>query len=553
MNGMKKYLISMMMLAALLLLPSCIYDAIDPATDPSAENYALSLTVELPVIGDTRAGNDFEQYEDYVDPSKIRLLFFTAQETSSDDDSASKDTTLIREFASSELSFIPIDLSRYSKQWHVRIPVNSSRDAEFIKAIRENDFKIAVLANWPETLGEDKPFLTSGESIDKLHHLADDGVYSDDAKNKGVYSILFNKSYGTSMGLKTDWVVEDKQSYEDEDVLKTEKNSGYEFNIGVAPTEKQPIPMYGIQKFGALKDVWKEGTVFDLSNFDRMTPSYKYSDICLLRSVAKVELLIPASMGPKEVFLRNANRSARCEPVDVTTNTKDIWFDTDANASKHDSKCEWSELVKMQRTPFYDPKGSLESYPKALAWYYGRWSHVAEKLGADVDTDTDADTDADPGYPHILNPMIDRSDFTRFLETEEEAQYKRYVLYVPEKFVDDPETAGDPTSDPKVCHIEFRVSGDPVEDLDDDNCYRIYFVKDGMTEVVKKIDFTKDESGIVKNWENVYEKNPDNLKEHWPIMRNHWYKFVVADANSWYLNVEVQILAWKKQEFTVSW
>lgn len=539
MNGMKKYLISMMMLAALLLLPSCIYDAIDTATDPSAENYALSLTVELPVIGDTRAeDDDIERYEDYVDPSKIRLLFFTAQETSSDDDSASKDTTLIREFASSELSFIPIDLSRYSKQWHVRIPVDPDDDADFITAIRENDFKIAVLANWPETLGKDVPFLEPDESIDKLHHLADDDVYSDDAE--GVYSILFDDRYETSMGLKTDWVEKDEQSYED--APETEKNSGYKFNIGVAPTAEQPIPMYGIQKFGALKNVWKEGTVFDLSNFDRMTPSsYKYSDICLLRSVAKVELLIPASMGPQAVFLRNANRSARCEPVDVTANTKDIWVDqTAANESKHDINCEWSKLVNTPRPPFYDPEGDLDSYQNALAWYYDRWSHV---------------TPPDTEYPHILNPMIDRSDFTRFLETEsQETQYKRYVLYVPEKFVDDPETAGDPTSDPKVCHIEFRVSGDPVDDLDDDNCYRIYFVKDGMTEVVKDIDFTYDEeSRIVKNWENVYEKNPDNLKEHWPIMRNHWYKFVVADANSMYLNVEVQILAWKKQEFTVSW
>lgn len=538
---MKKYLISMMMLAALLLLPSCIYDAIDTATDPSAENYALSLTVELPVIGDTRAGNDFEQYEDYVDPSKIRLLFFKAQGSSLDVDPATNEIKLIREFASSELSFIPIDLSRYSKQWHVRIPVDPDDDADFITAIRENDFKIAVLANWPETLGKDVPFLEPDESIDKLHHLADDGVYSKaQIGGKDVYGNLFVDE-DKLMGLKTDWVEEDK------DAPETGKNSGYEFNVGVAPTEKQPIPMYGIQKFGALKNVWKEGTVFDLSNFDRMTPSsYTYSDICLLRSVAKVELLIPASMGPQAVFLRNANRSARCEPVDVTTNTKAIWVDqTAANESKHNIDCEWSKLVKMQRTPFYDPEGTgdLASYQNALAWYYDRWSHV---------------TPPDTEYPHILNPMIDRSDFTRFLETEsQETQYKRYVLYVPEKFVDDPETAGDPTSDPKVCHIEFRVSGDPVDDLDDDNCYRIYFVDGGMTDKVKAIDFTvteKDEAGYpLKGWENVYEKDPDNLKEHWPIMRNHWYKFVVADANSMYLNVEVQILAWKKQEFTVSW
>ena len=510
-----------MLSAALLLLPSCVYDTFDsdgPFT--SAESYALSLTVDLPVTGGTKAGeSDPEFYEDYIDPSGIRLLFFNAGTNQ-----------LIREFMSSQLSFIPLDLtSRYTKKWHVHIPVKPDEDADFIAAVRAEDFRIAVLANWP--VADGKPLLRSGDHIDKLHHLADD-IYKGQEE---IYGFLFDKEkYGTAMGLTTDWASSE---------ITTDSKDN-EWNTGVMPTVEQPIPMYGIQEFGALKDVWKEDTVFDLSNFDRMTPpSYKYSDIWLLRSVAKVELLIPASMEPHSVFLRSANRSARCEPVDVITNTKDIWFDG-ASGSTHPDAREWSQLIGRQ--PFYDTNGTPSSYQNALAWYYGRWDHVNSNLAPAPDPNR--------AYPHILNPMINRSDFTEFIKAESnDSQYERYVLYVPEKFVDDPENAGDPTSDPKVCHIEFRVSGDPTDDLDDDNCYRIYFVDKGMTDKVEDVTFEKDESGTVLNWENMYEKDLDNLKQHWPIMRNHWYTFTVKDANSMYLNVNVQILAWKKQEFTVSW
>ena len=768
----------MLMLTVFSLMPSCIYEAIDPDSGScsSPGNYALSLTLDLPVTGNTRSGND-EQYEDYVDPSNIRLLFFKAQDDQNpafDVDPAADEITLIREFKSSELSFIPIDLTNsYSKKWQVRIPVEPVKDASFITAIRDYDFKIAVLANWP--VGG-QALLNPDDPINKLHHLETDN-YSSDTNRKETYRFLFDENkYGMQMGLTTDWVRSRKEDiktdaaawirthwdptieeqnkdgkfqygsysdlwflwnfggaasdnamkYEsqgdwgatwsnawekrnganlrswitrhisdgteegdvdnlnkvtaDEDptnkgdinylqfktienakavkrsagdgtfyygvrlpftkpqegntVIKEEDPGVFSFmaratgNLtiwarpvdntkdvqlivqhgssastetfkfshetegvqavtkkisitgaeerlfiynstkdnpieiyqieyiqdkylydtdreGVIPTERQPIPMYGIQKFGALKDVWREGTVFDLSNFNNQTPSsYQYSDIYLLRSVAKVELLIPKSYKPHHVYLRSQNRTARCEPVDVITNTKDIWFDG-AGGSTHPDACEWSQLIGRQ--PFYDTDGTQSSYQNALAWYYGRWDHVNSNLAPDPDPKR--------AYPHILNPMINRSDFTEFIKAESnDLQYERYVLYVPDKFVDDPNVVGDPTSDPKVCHIEFRGEEDSFTNLDDDNCYRIYFTKGGMTEKVKEIHFDeKDDDGRVLNWENVYEQNVDNLKKHWPIMRNHRYVFTVLDANSKYLNVKVQILAWKKQEFTVTW
>lgn len=510
----KNILYSLMLSAALLLLPSCVYDTYDsdgPFT--SAESYALSLTVDLPVTGGTKAGeSDPEFYEDYIDPAGIRLLFFNAG-----------NNQLIREFMSSQLSFIPLDLTnRYSKKWHVRIPVQPDEDADFIAAVRADDFRIAVLANWPVADGQ--PLLESGDHIDKLHHLADD-IYKD---QENIYGFLFDEeNYGTAMGLTTDWV-------RDADAAANTDFSG----VG---TDVQKIPMYGIQKFGALEGFWMEDTVFDLSDFNRQTPSsYECSDIYLIRSVAKVELYIPSSYEAHHVFLRSQNRLARCEPVDVVTNTKDTWFDISSNAStNHNSHCEWTQLVG--HTPFYDVLGDLNSYQDALAWYYSRWDNVTGSV-------------VDPDRPHIINPVINRSDFTLFIKTvSDRAQYDRYVLYVPEKFVDDPAVAGDPGSAPQVCHIEFRGKNDAADDLDDDNCFRIYFVDKGMTEKVKDITFGKDEYGNDLNWENVYEKDKDNLQKHWPIMRNHNYVFTVQDANSRFLDVEVQILAWKKQEFTVSW
>ena len=503
-----------MLSAALLLLPSCVYDTFDsdgPFT--SAESYALSLTVDLPVTGGTKAGEgDPEFYEDYIDPAGIRLLFFNA-----------RTNKLTREFMSSQLSFIPLDLtSRYSKKWHVRIPVqpDEDEDADFITAVRADDFRIAVLANWPVADGQ--PLLGPGDDIDKLHHLADD-IYKE---QEGIYGFLFDKeNYGTAMGLTTDWV----------------RDAAANTDFSGVGTDVQKIPMYGIQEFGALENFWMEGTVFDLSDFNRQTPSsYECSDIYLIRSVAKVELYIPSSYEAHHVFLRSQNRLARCEPVDVVTNTKDTWFDISSNASaSHDSHCEWTKL--LGHTPFYDLSGDLNSYQDALAWYYRSWENVESKVD-------------DPYLPHIINPVIDRSDFTLFIKTDSDKnKYDRYVLYVPEKFVDDPNVVGDPKSDPKVCHIEFRGKNDPSDDLDDDNCFRIYFVEEGMTEKAEGITFEKDDEGNDLNWENVYEKDKDNLQKHWPIMRNHNYVFTVQDANSRFLDVEVQILAWKKQEFTVSW
>ena len=109
---------------------------------------------------------------------------------------------------------------------------------------------------------------------------------------------------------------------------------------------------------------------------------------------------------------------------------------------------------------------------------------------------------------------------------------------------------------PKVCHIEFRRGEDPTgeyyedpyDNIDDNNCYRLYFITGGYNKDSKYIpDFNvKDEDRVSESWENKYEQNSDNLSLHWPIMRNHVYSFTVSDASNRVVIVNLNVLPWKE-------
>ena len=357
---------------------------------------------------------------------------------------------------------------------------------------------------------------------------------------------------------------------------------GYIDRKGRNPKD-QYIPMYGVQVFDKLGNLWVEGTSFDLSNFNMTGPyptldgntnemviPYTYKEISLIRSVAKVVLKIPIKEKPHHIFLRSMNRKAFCEPLDVSTPTHLLWED-DEEYSAHNKNCEFFSI--KGQNPFYKGENlgvsvdaQLTSYSEKLAWYYGAWgiisnaqdmTQVNHRKAASY-YDGELPSDFVEGKPHILNPMIERSDFCEFLYAGEvDGLYKKYVLYVPEKFVDDPnsldEKEGVESSDPKVCHIEFRTLSSPFKNLEDDNCYRIYFTENGFNKQYKgnaeggytpptfgKID------GVYDTWENMYEKNVDNLKAHWPILRNHVYSFTVLDAESAMLVVQLEIVPWKQ-------
>lgn len=338
-------------------------------------------------------------------------------------------------------------------------------------------------------------------------------------------------------------------------------------NIGITPDQIN-IPMYGIQNFTKLGDLWKKGTTFDLSDFNKqgtynhgdetVTP-YTYKNISLLRSVAKVELMIPKSFKAHHVFLRCMNRRARCEPVDVSTPTNEIWETGNSSLSNHDADClDWKKIYG--HTPFFKSSGSssIDGYKSKLAWYYGTWADNGKVGGAEGVTPDASDTriNGDDKYPHIMNAMIERTDFTEFTYTGEVMNgitYDRYVLYVPDKYVDDPGSLGNnmETTTPKVCHVEFRGGDDPFTNIDDNNCYRIYFTEGGYYPqgnhypTFGKIKDSNNKE-IDDTWENTYEQNVENLKHHWPIIRNHYYRFTLMDPQSRYAKAKLEILPWRE-------
>lgn len=337
---------------------------------------------------------------------------------------------------------------------------------------------------------------------------------------------------------------------------------------GIAPSKTQPIPMYGVASYAKLENLWAPGTSFDLDDYHGTSPDdptipdpYTYfHPIPLLRSVAKVIVKIPRALSSHHVYLRSMNRNGRWEPADVRSNTLDIWNDGSEDfTGQHSKKCEFFNIIKQK--PFYDPTnttnkdkdGQWAEYKTKLAWYYGNWAKqgLIEKNTPMVGTE---DTSNDFEYPHIMNALITRSDFVKFFKVGTEDIYDKYVLYVPEKYVDDPnnldDSSGIERSTPKVCHIEFRVEGDGFRNLDDNNCYRIYFTDYGFNPAKKIPDQSDDSNG----WEQSYEQDPANLNVHWPIIRNHVYQFTVQDVSSSAIIVALEVLPWKKvKEIEVNW
>ena len=351
------------------------------------------------------------------------------------------------------------------------------------------------------------------------------------------------------------------------EIYQIEFVQGLNFYYTARDCVSQAIPMYGVQEYDELTG-WEKGTTYDISNFNSVTGN-PGSPIYLLRSVAKVEIKIPSSFNAHHVYLRCANHSARCEPMDVSTNTNKIFKPHPKETSSIFDECEHYSLIG--RTPFYDPTSKedkntqLSNFKQKLAWYYGSWAKdgkLTGRGGVTVNVPkknfgkdwTDFDT-TKVDYPHIINPRIVRSDFIEFHYAGTDGGFDRFVLYAGEKFVDDPNNVGLRTienENPKVCHIEFRINNtslyvDPFYNLDDNNCYRVYFTENGVVNG-KTPDINQG-----KSWESDYEQKTEILKKHWPIIRNHVYSFTVEDANSRYLSVKLNVLAWAKRDITVSW
>lgn len=317
----------------------------------------------------------------------------------------------------------------------------------------------------------------------------------------------------------------DIEYVEDEYIYLTDRE-------GILPSSDHPIPMYGIQKYGKLDGYWDEGASFDLTGGgrDEEGNSYEPKQIYLLRSVAKVEVLIPKSLGvPRHVYMRSLNRNARCQPMDAATPTELLWKD-------HDTECEWRMIQK--RGTMYDNGTYTEaSYKKKLAWIYGSWLEWGWSFNGFTQY---LPSQSEAPFPRLMNPKINRSDFAAFIDVSDyyNDQYYHFLFYMGEGLSDAPSDYRG-TGSCMVPHIEIRfdqryantskITPNTTANLGDEDCYRIYFTEGGIASGARDSNGV---STIKKTGYADYEKNPDYLKEHWPIIRNHVYRFTVQDASS---------------------
>lgn len=449
------------------------------ALDEYADEYTLNLAVTLDAMGaESRADNPMYEIENYIDPEKIRVLFFDHEDKFLFESKSRR----VKKLGSA---------SDYS-EWLVSVPFYSSgNDVEYNwdwDAIREsltsNKFKIAILANRP--LVECYPDLTkvgnSAKNFDNsgphwtrddmgkkrvfdLHHSQWDPIYTDKGKRvngtiEGYYEFIMGvnpneSSYDKKLMMSSTSCWVDHGPTLTDDGVKDEFDRRY----WIMPSQDYPIPMYGIQEFEAVSN-WQKGMPFNLSDLTKDGKNdYDYKAISLLRSVVKLELLIPTSYGkPTYIGHKYPNIYARCEPMDVWTPTDKIWKDD------HDNDCEWKNIFKYGAfSRKGDPQGTTQAttatnpsdndsfiaYRKRISWLYGAWLDKYDdgtprwSFGTYGTANVGVDNVDNLPYPRIYNPVVQRNQAVRCgaasdLSSHFSDGYYHFVVYTGERNVNDP-------------------------------------------------------------------------------------------------------------------
>ena len=361
------------------------------------------------------------------------------------------------------------------------------------------------------------------------------------------------------------------------------------------PSATNPIPMYGVQNFQAIGDFLTADHIFNMSDRsenrylnDDVLDKYNFRFIYLLRSVAKVELRFKKSVFknhvPDHVMMRGMNRTARCEPMDVINPTEWLWygygnepkFNMNPFTGKYNSIPDYADPEsfpgingEFENIRNYGPlhgRGS-NNYRNLSSWYYGIWTKQQQQP-ADGDEYFRAARESkwnfngaatlEPEtsttrYPRIFNSRIDRSDFCRFHRVDDVVingeEYMRFIMYVPEKNIDDADTRGDLTTTPKVQHIEVRFANvNTALNLDDRDCYSIYFTNYAENGARMR--------SYNRNGSNSFDdaiKDADFLRLLQPIVRNCHYIFTVNSINDEHIGVNLSICgaASRNASFTI--
>lgn len=322
----------------------------------------------------------------------------------------------------------------------------------------------------------------------------------------------------------------------------------------ILPTQSPEggISMYGVQDFEKVpEDIWPDGTTFNLSRLENThtginAASYKYRTISLLRSVAKVEVLVPASIFPEpsHMYLRTINRFSRSAPLDVFTPTNIIWDGwahssgytqseyTEDNGNTHyyshalgiDAE---AERIRQNGFTYEYGNNDLHAYQQAVTWLFGIWN---TEYGWTFNGADGVITPNNGPYPRVFNTRIARTDYAHMLRGEDiyinGVRYYYYFAYMPEKNLTDPNTKGALSDTPKVMRVEMRFA-DRNEDvnLDDNGAYRIYFMPGGKGQGINNRDDY--DGNMERGDQDDNSVMMQNLKAMYPVMRNHQYRFTI--------------------------
>ena len=603
----KKYII-LAALFTLVVQTSCIDDdivCIDDVEVPTeiTNGYSINLMVTLDKMGGTSSTRsasvapvadlpeDLIANESYIDPEKFRVLFFD------------KDDKFLFESKSRWVKKLT-QTDEDHTDWFVSIPVFSyGNDTEYDwdwKAIRDklvnHKFKIAVLANRPgkdvfpeladnqSTDGGDarKWFdntgphwkreqtiwyaeqngngnLTTAKDVFDLHHSQYDPIYENKNNNLGHYDFIMTydqhegekKPFMSSTSSWVDWG--NNLSDDNKDVTFTTaadiaKGKGWRYAIH--PSETNPIPMYGIQEFKALGTAWKEGTAFNLAR-----PNDK--PISLLRSVVRIELLIPKKKAngedqkkPDYISLWYSNIYARCEPMDVWTPTDQIWGES---LDDHRfNKCEMDAIMNYGPIANYESGASApaNAYQERLSWLYGVWKEKGWKFKNQKDiTITVAEETNNTPYPRIFNPCIQRNNTISCVNSwvDNDPNYYRCVVYTGERNVNDPTNLADLQNQGTLLYWAYSFNkGDnynfyyvPITDYSNPN-NPVYTFYEDLTKESKTTTgtvfgphhfVTGGATDLTGNYmEAVKKSSGKNLP--YPLIRNHVYRLILAPTDA---------------------
>ena len=343
------------------------------------------------------------------------------------------------------------------------------------------------------------------------------------------------------------------------------------------PEENLYIPMYGIQLFDPIT-TWNKGTTYNISTqTGSQTGEYNYKNIFLLRSVVKLELRIPMyDNAGNYIDVDNSwaqimlnNYMARCEPMDVSTPTNEIW------ENDHKNNCEWNTIRDYGL--LYDAGKSGMTFKKRLSWFYGLWKEknwwnfeTYEKNGFSPKEGFDKkDIPTSHDYPHIFNPITQRTQFTFitdcYLPIENKNNYRqsfhRWVIYCGERNMNDLNNLGDMTGNkgyisgfripvckkqktdgkeekdwPKIANSDC-VYNIPITDYTKpNNPAKDYLIekewKDGKsnTEMVQRNRIYAVRN-VPQSWADYCDAvvNATNKENYpFPLLRNHFYRITVS-------------------------